>query len=346
MPADVDPLPDWLSLIDPDRMRGLEIGALDKPRFDRTRTDVAYVDHATTDELRHKYATDAVMADHLDEIVDVDFVWAGDRRLVEVVGDRAPFDFVYASHVAEHAPDLIGWLDQLAEVLVEGGIVALALPDQRLCFDVNRSLTEIADLVDAHLQGLTAPGFRQIYDFHSKMVAVDPALMWAGLADYRGVWRTDLDPDLWGYELCLKHQQTHEYVDGHCSVFTPASFLELYAKLVHLDLIGYEIASFEPTQPNTIEFRVCLRKLAPDLDADARRTRQLASIPTVDDIVPSGPQDASTPDPDADRVVMVVSPREQAWIQAKRRAATAARRTAGQAKARARRLRGDSPAPS
>ena len=195
MPADVEPLPDWLHLIDPERMRGLEIGALHKPRFDRTRTEVSYVDHAPTDELRHKYATDAAMADHLDEIVDVDFVWAGDRRLADAVGDRGPFDFVYASHVAEHAPDLIGWLDQLAEVLVDGGIVALALPDKRLCFDVNRALTEIADLVDAHLQGLTAPGYRQIYDFHSKMVAVDPALMWAGLADYRGVWRTDLDPD-------------------------------------------------------------------------------------------------------------------------------------------------------
>jgi hypothetical protein len=340
MPADVDPLPDWLSLIHPERMRGLEIGALNKPRFDRMASDVSYVDHATTDELRHKYATDAVMADHLDEIVEVDVVWAGDRRLAEAVGDRAPFDFVYASHVAEHAPDLIGWLDQLAEVLVDGGIVALALPDKRLCFDVNRSLTEIADLVDAHLQGLTAPGYRQIYDFHSKMVAVDPALMWAGQADYRGTWRTDLDPDLWGYELCLKHQQTHEYVDGHCSVFTPASFLELYAKLVRLDLIGFEIASFHPTQPNTIEFQVCLRKLPADLDAESRRDRQLASIPTIVDIVPAGPGEAPAPDPDAERVVMVVSPREQAWIQAKRRAATAARQAAGQAKARARRLGG------
>ena len=330
-------LPSWLDLIDPDHMRGLEIGALDKPRFDRTRTDVAYVDHAGTDELRQKYASDAAMADHLDDIVDVDFVWAG-GRLADVVGDRAPFDFVYASHVAEHAPDLIGWLDQLADVLGDGGIVALALPDKRLCFDVNRSVTEIADLVDAHLQGLVAPGYRQIYDFHSKMVAVDPALMWAGLADYRGVWRTDLDPDLWGYELCLKHRQTHEYIDGHCSVFTPASFLELYAKLVKLDLIGFEIASFHPTEPNTIEFRVCLRKLPTDLDATARRARQLASIPTFDDVVPAGPAEAAAPQADADRVVMVLSPREQAWIQAKRRAATAARRTAGQAKARARRL--------
>jgi hypothetical protein len=337
----VDELPSWLDLIDPDAMRGLELGALDKPRFDRTRTDVRYVDHASTEDLRQKYATDDVMADHLDDIVDVDFVWAGPARLAEVVGEAAPFDFAYASHVAEHAPDLIGWLDQVAEVLVDGGILALALPDKRLCFDVNRSVTEMSDLIDAHLRGLTAPGYRQIYDFNSKIVAVDPGLMWAGQADYTGQWRTDLDPDQWGYELCLKHQQTGEYIDGHCSVFTPASFLDLYSRLVALDLIDYRIASFHPTEINTIEFRVCLQKLPSSLTGDERRAAQLASVPSAADIVPSpaaaGPEAVASVGDDA--VVMVVSTREQAWLQAKRRSLETARQAASKARSRVRGLR-------
>jgi hypothetical protein len=160
MTADAPDLPAWLRLIDADTMRGLEIGALDKPRFDRARTDITYVDHASTEDLRQKYATDQAMADHLDQIVDVDVVWSGDRSLAEAVDPRPPFDFAYASHVAEHAPDLIGWLDQVAEVLVDGGLLALALPDKRLCFDVNRAETEIADLVDAHLRGFFAPRSR------------------------------------------------------------------------------------------------------------------------------------------------------------------------------------------
>jgi len=200
---------DWLADIDP-TTRGLEIGPLHTPRFPRSRYEVHYVDHASTEDLRAKYASDAFMADHLDEIVEVDFVWSGGARLLDVVGDAAPFDWVFASHVIEHAPDMIGWLRDVGSVLADGGRLCLAIPDKRLCFDVNRDLTTMADLVDAHLRGLSAPGFRQIYDFHSRIIEVDAAALWAGTADYRGTWRTDLDPDEWAYELCLKSQQTGE----------------------------------------------------------------------------------------------------------------------------------------
>ncbi len=98
----------------------------------------------------------------------------------------ATVDFVFASHVIEHAPDMIGWLRQIGQVLGDGGQLYLAIPDKRLCFDVNRDLTTMADLVDAHLRGLSAPGFRQIYDFHSRIIEVDAAALWAGTADYRG----------------------------------------------------------------------------------------------------------------------------------------------------------------
>ncbi len=162
--------------------------------------------------------------------------------------------------------------------------------------------------------------------------------MWAGQADYTGTWRTDLDPDQWAYELCLKHQQTGEYIDGHCSVFTPASFLGLYRKLVELDLVDFRIATFHPTEINTIEFRVVLEKLPPG-DAAQRRALQLASIPEPDDLVPT-PAVEPAPAPGAvgaDAVVMVVSTREQAWLQAKRRAAETTRHRLGQVRARLRR---------
>jgi len=313
----------WLAAITGDTMRGLEIGPLDKPRFPKQTYRVQYVDHASQAELRDKYATDDAMRDHLDDIVDVDFVWSGESTLREVVRDEPPFDYVFASHVIEHAPDMIGWLREIAAVLDDGGLLCLAIPDKRLCFDVNRPLTEMGDLVDAHLRGLRAPGYRQIWDFHSKIVDVDAAAMWAGTADYTGTWRADLDPDLWAYELCLKHQQTGDYIDGHCQVFTPGSFLEVYAKLVKLDLIDYRIASFDPSQPGTIEFRVILERLSPALPAADRRATQLASIPTFDDTVPVPSAQASAePGP----TPFLVTPREEALINRKRRLVETARR--------------------
>jgi SAM-dependent methyltransferase len=303
------------------------------------------VDHATTADLRQKYATDDFMADHLDEIVDVDVVWDGSTPLLEAIGTvgEATVDFVFASHVIEHAPDMIGWLRQIGQVLGDGGRLYLAIPDKRLCFDVNRDLTTMADLVDAHLRGLSAPGFRQIYDFHSRIIEVDAAALWAGTADYRGTWRADLDPDEWAYELCLKVQQTGEYVDGHCQVFTPTSFLDIYGRLVKLGLIDYRIATFHPSVWGTIEFRVVLEKLPDSMSADERRAAQLASIPTsIDDPVPAftpagtgSPSASASPEPLPDGVVTIdVSTREQSLIEAKRRAVEKARSLAGRLRSR------------
>ncbi len=343
---------EWLADIDP-ATSGLEIGPLYTPRFPRSRYQVRYVDHASTEDLREKYASDAFMAQHLDEIVDVDFVWSGSAPLLDVVGGAAPFDWVFASHVIEHAPDMIGWLRQVGSVLADGGRLCLAIPDKRLCFDVNRDLTTMADLVDAHLRGLSAPGFRQIYDFHSRIIEVDAAALWAGTADYRGTWRTDLDPDEWAYELCLKAQQTGEYVDGHCQVFTPTSFVDVYARLVALGLIDYRIAAFHPSVWGTIEFRVVFEKLPPSMSTDERRAAQLASIPTFDDPVPPGPAGSSgssgsvgpvgsvgsarseAGDLGTDDVeVMAVSTRERSLILSKRRAIEKARALAGRVRRR------------
>src|SRR5690242_1932543 len=120
----------WLADIDPDAT-GLEIGPLYTPRFARRHyPNIRYVDHATTVELREKYATDAFMADHLDEIVEVDVVWDGSTSLRDAVAAGSgvgPVDFVFASHVIEHAPDMIGWLRQIGEVLAPGGELYLAI---------------------------------------------------------------------------------------------------------------------------------------------------------------------------------------------------------------------------
>ncbi len=313
----------WLTAIDGETMRGLEIGALDKPRFPKHTYRVQYVDHASQPDLREKYAADDAMRDHLDDIVEVDFIWNGERTLSDVVGRDNRFDYVFASHVIEHAPDMIGWMREIAHVLNDGGLLCLAIPDKRLCFDVNRPLTEIGDLVDANLRELRAPGYRQIWDFHSKIVEVDAAAMWAGTADYSGTWRSDLDPDQWAYELCLKYQQSGEYIDGHCQVFTPRSFLAVYEKLVALDLVDFAIAEFHPSQPGTIEFRVVFEKVSPELPAAERRSAQLASIPTFDDPVPRPSALASSvPGP----VPFLVTGREEALIRRKRKLIEAIRK--------------------
>jgi SAM-dependent methyltransferase len=280
-PAQVRP---ELAALDVTRMRGLEIGPLASPRVRKTDGSVLYVDHASTAELKRKYSSDQGMRGRLDEIVDVDYVIGDGQTIAELVAPEAPFDYVIASHVIEHIPDPLGWMADLAHVLRPGGILSLVIPDKRYCFDINRSLTEISDLVDANLRHLRQPTYRQTYDFYSKALIdlVDTAAVWAGTADYSLVVPQDCDdPDAAALDACLRMQQSDAFVDVHCQVFTPDSFLALFEKLMHLGLVDFEIAEFFPTQVNTLEFHVSLRLLASSGDRKAMLQSQRAALARV-----------------------------------------------------------------
>jgi SAM-dependent methyltransferase len=308
-----------LACIDVSSMRGLEIGPLHAPRVRKEEGEVLYVDHTDAAGLRSKYVDNPVLKDILDQIVEIDYVMKGE--LCDTVADGAPFDYVMASHLIEHIPDPIAWLMDIAHVLRPGGILALIIPDKRFTFDINRRTTQISDLVDAYLRKLRIPSFRQAYDFISHEVTdeIVPAAIWAGAVDFAGVVRRDRDPDVAALELCRTIARTDEYVDVHCSVFTPASFLDLYEKLVRIGLIEFEIAHFVPTAFNDLEFHVSLRRTDPSLDRDAIVARQLASIPHVPPSAEGQPAvSVKEPSPGTSPHLAEVSAREWAMLSAKR----------------------------
>ena len=152
-----------LACIDVAKMRGLEIGPLTAPRIHKNEGDVLYVDHTDAAGLRRKYAANPVMQGSLDQILEIDYIVGNTLGIHEVVADRAPFDYVMASHLIEHIPDPVAWLFDIAKVLRPRGILSLIIPDKRFTFDINRRTTEISDLVDAYLRGLRKPSFRDVY---------------------------------------------------------------------------------------------------------------------------------------------------------------------------------------
>jgi SAM-dependent methyltransferase len=316
-----------LACIDVTTMRGLEIGPLAAPRVRKDEGDVFYVDHTDAEGLRRKYATNPVLKDRLDQIVDIDCVIGDSQGIHEAVAGQAPFDYVIASHLIEHIPDPITWLSDIASVLRPSGILSLVVPDKRFTFDMNRRTTEIGDLVDAYLRRLRNPSFKQAYDFISKEITetVDLVAVWAGTKDYAGVVRSDVpDPDVAALQLCRTIQSSDQYVDVHCSVFTPESFLNLHEKLARLGLIEFEVAHFVPTEFNQLEFHISLRRTDLTLDSNAAMELQLASIQQARRSTASGAAGISSsvtlP------TTMEVSDRERSMIAAKRRIMGAIRR--------------------
>jgi len=166
--------------IQPSEQHGLEIGPLDKPIVKPTEGDIAYLDHLSTEDLRIKYKDDPNV--NCADIVEVTYVW-GERTLAEAVGKTSVFDYVIASHVIEHVPDLIGWLQEVTEVLKPGGVLSLAIPDKRYCFDYLRNLSTAGDAIDAYLAHRRRPSVRHVFDHYSTAVVINTGVAWAGGID-------------------------------------------------------------------------------------------------------------------------------------------------------------------
>lgn|SRR5487761_661013 len=125
---------------------GIEIGALHNPLHLPAGARVRYVDRTSTADLNSQYPDQ------------------GDLVTVSIVGDAADLsaletdsvDFVIANHVVEHLQDPIRALQEMARVTRPGGLLYMAIPDQRVTFDRRRPATTVQHLVDEYLHGTQA----------------------------------------------------------------------------------------------------------------------------------------------------------------------------------------------
>src|SRR5207253_3236245 len=91
-----------------------------------------------------------------------------DVAVIGTAEDLASFtdgslDFIIANHLLEHLEDPIAALKEFERTLKPGGVVYLALPDQRLTFDRDRQLTPLDHLLEEHRTGSTEASRRAHY---------------------------------------------------------------------------------------------------------------------------------------------------------------------------------------
>lgn len=278
-----------LPLLDVARQRGLEVGPLDKPMIPRSMGPVEYIDRASRADLQAWYAPNSEV--DVEQIVEIDHVW-GEQSLLDCVGGHRAYDYLLASHVIEHVPDLFGWLGEIAAVLVDGGLGVFVTPDKRYTFDILRRTSSGGELVDAYVRGLRRPDARQIFDHFYNFRDLGAA------AVQHGANPADLAPqhpprEL--LELCRKVQASGEYIDTHCWVFTPRSMLEALDLGSRLGLLPFEIAHLKPTAPGSHEFLLALRRLPDGMDPAAQRAAFVASAAALAPLPPEATEgDAET----------------------------------------------------
>lgn len=155
---------------------GLEIGPSHNPIAPKKKGyNIHILDHASAEELRAKYQNHGL---NLDNIEEVDFIWQG-QPLPELVGKKHCYDWIIASHVVEHIPDLIAFLQQCEELLKPKGVLSLVIPDKRYCFDYFQPLSTTGMLLDAHAEQRTRPSPGQIFDHFANAATRNGAIAWS-----------------------------------------------------------------------------------------------------------------------------------------------------------------------
>jgi 16S rRNA A1518/A1519 N6-dimethyltransferase RsmA/KsgA/DIM1 with predicted DNA glycosylase/AP lyase activity len=150
---------EWIKYIDLAK-RILEIGPLTRPNIKKdSGINVFYADIRTTKEIKNFYKNDLNVVN--DDIVPIDYVIKGTYS--ESLKNVEKFDYVIATHILEHIPELISFFQNIAGVMNQsgrGGVLCLTIPDKRYCFDHFRCSTSFSECYDVYIRGINNLPFR------------------------------------------------------------------------------------------------------------------------------------------------------------------------------------------
>lgn len=222
--------------------RGIEIGPSHNPLAPkREGFQVDIIDHASREQLIAKYADHRHL--NLANIEEVDFVWTG-QSFADLTGHRNYYDWAIASHLIEHTPDLIGFLNDCDSILKEDGVLSLAIPDKRFCFDYFRPITGLARIIDCHHRQDKIHTAGTVAEFFLNVVGRNGQIAWYPGAEGPITFLHNLDDALGGMRKVIENQT---YLDVHSWCFTPHSFRLIVQDLYSLGLIALREVDFSPT---------------------------------------------------------------------------------------------------
>ncbi len=233
--------------------RGVEVGPSYNPILPKKQGySVVVVDHMSADDLRAKYKAWNVDTSAIEE---VDIIWKG-GAFAEAFDKQDRFDYIVASHVIEHIPDPIRFLQECEKILEPNGKVSLVVPDKRYCFDFYRTLTTTGEWVEAYLEKHTVHPPRKHFDNFAYAVTKGDAIAWGKGANGEITLQDHTLKDAMNH--AEKQHLSWEYQDVHGWQFTPESFCLVLRELRDLGLVNWSILTSYPT--HGFEFYVTLER--------------------------------------------------------------------------------------
>jgi len=247
--------------------KGIEIAPWFAPIVPKAEGyNVTVLDVFSTEDLRARAQADKnIPSESVGRIETVDFVGSA-VDIAEIVGATNPlgsFDYIVSSHNFEHLPNPIKFLQGCQKVLRQGGVLSMAIPDHRGCFDHFRPHTTIADWLEAFHENRQRPKLSQVFAQRSYACELKdpPGRETAFFVDDNAARMRPNEELREAYAAWLAARETGStaYMDTHCSVLTINSIRLLIAEARFLGLIDFEVK--EVTGPNGCEFFVHLENV-------------------------------------------------------------------------------------
>ncbi len=221
---------------------GIEIGAGLKPIAPkREGFKVEIIDYLNREQLIAKYKDEHT---NLEEIEEVDYVWQGESY-ADLTGKTKYYDWIIASHVIEHTPDLIDFLNNCDAILKDDGMLFLVVPDKRYCFDHFRPITGISKIIDCHLQKATINTPGTAVEYLLNVVSKAGHLGWNKNTPGDYTFVHSLESAIDGMNLVINENKNFGL---HTWCFVPHSFRLIVHDLYNLGFITLQEVDFSPTE--------------------------------------------------------------------------------------------------
>jgi hypothetical protein len=210
------------------------------------------IDVRTKEELIKYYQ---IPVTQTDTIPPIHFKWSK-GPYADIIDHSLKFKRVVASHVIEHVPDLIAWLNSLYDILAPQGDVRLFIPDMRFTFDCLRPPTTIHEIIGAYFQRNDRPVYGTILEhMYYSSAAVHQQIVshenWQ-----RPPLETNVLEDPYHLEILRsivdfgKREFTGaSYIDAHVWKWTPQLFATQMDILRRIGLLKLRLDVVIPTSP-------------------------------------------------------------------------------------------------
>lgn len=237
------------------------------------------VDYADAEVLRNHYKNE-----NYSRIEDVDIVWrTGQMHESFNINMLQSYNAIISSHSLEHMPDAIGFLQSCEQLIKSDGVIKLALPDKRCCFDLFSGLSTSGDMLSAHYNKDRVHGKRTSFNEVAYAVKNRGKTGWTineSATELELMWPLDF---AYGVFKRASANNDGEYFDFHAWKFTPSSFSLIIEEICYLGIIGLSILDISETIGH--EFFVTLHKTSekkPDTSEFNKRRLELLKLSLKD----------------------------------------------------------------